>query len=80
MLRRHSKNNEARQVLLYLAATYCRGHCNLAELGVRLGPITISGLGSSRQIMVGRLRESRTLHDRVGAIEARIAEPEKQIG
>jgi len=44
-----------------------------AELGERLGPITVSGLGSARQIMAGRLRESRTLRDRVTAIEAQIA-------
>jgi len=68
------KNNEARQVLLYLAATYCRGKYTLMELGERLGRITVSGLGSARQIMARRLRESRTLRDRVMAIEARIAD------
>ncbi len=75
LLRRHSKNNEARQVLLYLAARYCRGQFSLMELGERLGPITVSGLGSARQIMARRLRESRTLRDRVTVIEARIADP-----
>jgi len=44
----------------YRAATYCRGHCRLAELGEGLGPITVSGPGSARQIMARRLRESRT--------------------
>jgi hypothetical protein len=43
------------------------------ELGQRLGPITVSGMGSARQIMAHRLRESRTLRDRVALIEARIA-------
>ena len=74
LLQRHSKNNEPRQVLLYLAATYCRGRHSLMELGERLGPITVSGLGSARQIMARRLRESRTLRDRVSSIEARIAD------
>jgi len=73
LLRRHSKNNEARQVLLYLAATYCRGQYSLSDLGERLGPITVSGLGSARQIMARRLRESRTLRDQVEAITATIA-------
>ena len=78
LLRRHSKNNEARQVLLYLAATYCRGQYSLMELGERLGPITVSGLGSARQITARRLRESRTLRDRVTEIEARIADPKSK--
>ena len=34
----------------------------------RLGPITVSGLGSARQIMAGRLRECRILPDRVTAV------------
>jgi len=65
-------------VLLYLAATYCRGGYSLMELGERLDPITVSGLGSARQIMAGRLRESRTLRDQVGAFAARIAAAESK--
>jgi hypothetical protein len=45
------------------------------ELEERLGPITVSGLGSSRQTVARRLRESRTLFGRATAIKARIADP-----
>ena len=74
LLRRHSRNNEARQVLLYLAATYCRGRYSLSELGQRLGPITVSGLGSAREAMKKRLRKSRPLRRHVHALESRIAD------
>jgi hypothetical protein len=37
LMRRHSKNNEARQVLLYLAVTYCRGRYTLTN-GTRTTP------------------------------------------
>ena len=74
MLTRHSKNNEDRQVLLYLASAYCRGRYSWSRLGERLGPITVSGLGSARQAMVRRLRESRELRGRVAQIEAAMIE------
>jgi hypothetical protein len=43
-----------------------------------LGPITVSGLGSSRQMVARRLRESRTFRDRVAETEARTADPESR--
>jgi len=73
LLRPHSKGNEGRQVLLYLASVYCRGRYSLSELGERLGPVSISGLGSARQIMKRRLRGCRELRERVAALEARIS-------
>ena len=55
LLRRHNRNCEARQVLLFLAATCCRGRYSLAELGRRLGPISLGSLESARTKMQQRL-------------------------
>jgi chromosomal replication initiation ATPase DnaA len=41
LLRRHNRGCEARQVLLYLAATHCRGRYSLTELGQALGPVSL---------------------------------------
>lgn len=73
LLRTCSRHNETRQVLLYLTSIYCRGRYSLAESGMRLGPITVSGLGSAREIMKQRLRASRSLRDRIAQLETRIA-------
>ena len=69
LLRRHSRNNEARQVLLYLAATHCRGRYTLSDLGLELGPITVGALSRARGLMAGRIRQSEALKARVSAIE-----------
>ncbi|OPZ27918.1 MAG: Transposase IS200 like protein [Lentisphaerae bacterium ADurb.BinA184] len=70
VLRPHSRGNEARQVLLYLTATCCRGRHSLSELGLQLGPITVAALSRARARMAARLRESKSLRSRVSAIEA----------
>jgi hypothetical protein len=49
LLRPNSQNNHPRQVLLYLAAVYCRSQHTLCELAHSLGPISLSGLDSARQ-------------------------------
>ena len=68
MLRRHNRNCEARQVLLYLAATLCRGRYSLAELGQRLGPVSLAAISNARAKMVRRLRDDQKLRARVEAI------------
>jgi len=78
LLRRRSRSNEARQVLLYLASVYCRGRYGLSELSGRLGPITVSALGSARDIMRRRMRQDRDLGHRVSALESRIAAANRQ--
>ena len=70
LLRRRSRNNEARQVLLYLAGMYCRGRQTLSELGLQLGPITVAALSRARNVMSRRILDSARLAERVAAIEA----------
>ena len=72
LMRRHSRGNEARQVLLYMAATYCRGRYTLSELGLELGPITVGALSHARSLMADRIGESEILRARVCSIEARL--------
>jgi REP element-mobilizing transposase RayT len=72
LLRRHSRGNESRQVLLYLAATYCRGRYTLSELGQVPGPITVGALSRARGLMAGRIAASAALRTRVSSIEARL--------
>ena len=74
LLRRHSRGNEARQVLLYLAATHCRGRYTLSELGQQLGPITVGALSRARGLMADRIAASESLETRVSSIEARLKE------
>ena len=78
LLRRRSRNNEARQVLLYLASVYCRGRYGLSELSTRLGPITVSALGSARDIMRRRISLARDLCKHVAALESRIVAVNRQ--
>jgi len=50
LLRRHNRGCEARQALLYLAATHCRGRYTLAELGRQLGPVSLAAVSNARLI------------------------------
>jgi len=68
LLRRHKRNCEARQVLLYLAATLCRGRYSLAELGQELGPISLAAFSNARAKLARRLQEDPGLRARVDAI------------
>ena len=72
LLKRHRRGDESRQVLLYLAATCCRGRYTLSELGQDLGPITVGALSRARSLMAGRIAASEDLKARVSAIEARL--------
>lgn len=73
LLRRRSRSNEARQILLYLASVHCRGRYGLSELSSRLGPITVSALGSARDVMRGRMRKNPELAQRIAELELQIA-------
>ncbi|MCK5805926.1 MAG: transposase [Lentisphaeria bacterium] len=79
LLRRRSRNNEPRQVLLYLAGVYCRGRQSLSELGLQLGPVTVAALSRARNVMTQRIRDSAELAGRVGAIEAKLKADKSQI-
>ena len=73
LLRLRSRSNEARQILLYLASVYCRRRYGLSERSSRLGPITVSALGSARDIMRRRMRQDRELAQRIAELKLRIA-------
>ena len=67
---RWSRGNEARQVLLYLAAERCRGRYPATELARRLGRISISGLAKAHRRLAERLRVDARLRATVRRIEA----------
>ncbi|MCF7854996.1 MAG: hypothetical protein K9N51_09380 [Candidatus Pacebacteria bacterium] len=69
LLRRYNRGCEARQVLLYLAATHCRGRYSLSELGLELGPVTVSAIAAARQRVPARAAEDSGLRQRIDAIE-----------
>ncbi len=68
LLAKWSNGNDARQVLLYLAAVHCRGRYTLTSLGNRLGRISVSGLAKARQLMSARLTVDDGLRVRVDRI------------
>jgi REP element-mobilizing transposase RayT len=61
VMKKHSKNNEARQVMLYLACKYCRGKYTLSEIGSNLGPLTIGSITRSRYNIEKSLKENKNL-------------------
>ena len=72
LLKRHNRGNEARQMLLYMAATHCRGRYTLSELGLKLGPITVGALSHARSLMAGRIGASKLLQARATAIQVQL--------
>jgi REP element-mobilizing transposase RayT len=74
LLLRWSRNNEARQVLLYLALEHCRGRYSATNLARRLGGISISGLAKAHRRMEARLRQDPDLRATVAPIEAAITD------
>jgi REP element-mobilizing transposase RayT len=74
LLHPHSKNNHPRQILLYLAAIYCRGRHTLSEMAERLGPISLSGLGSARERIKVHLQKSTSLRAEIANLESLIAD------
>ena len=69
LLEKWSNGNDARQVLLYLAAIHCRGRYTLTSLGKRLGKISVSGLAKARQLMDRRVKTDDGLRKRVDRIQ-----------
>ena len=52
-------DNQGRQVLLYLACTWCRGPHSLTDLAEQLGPISVGGLTHARDVMAALGRDPR---------------------
>jgi len=73
LLRRHNRGCEARQVLLYLAATHCRGRYSLAELGQALGPVSLAAVSNARTKMLRRMEADPDLKQRVMKIADELA-------
>ena len=55
ILTKNSRNNEARQVLLYLSCKFCRGKYSLSKLGEHLGALTVGSLTSGRYKMAAKI-------------------------
>jgi REP element-mobilizing transposase RayT len=70
LLRRHNRDCEARQALLYLAATHCRGRYSLAELGKRFGPVSLSAVSNARTKMAKRMMIDPDLQKRINGISS----------
>ncbi len=68
LLRRHNRDCEARQALLYLAATHCRGRHSLSELGKRLGPVSLAAVSNARTKMAKRMKANQDLQRRISRI------------
>jgi len=77
LLRRHNRGCEARQVLLYLAATHCRGRYSLTELGQALGPISLAAVSNARSKMSQRMARDPGLKSRVEVIEQSLSKADK---
>ena len=65
LLRRHNRDCEARQALLYLAATHCRGRYSLTELGKRLGPVSLAAVSNARAKMAKLMTKDKELKRRI---------------
>ena len=79
LLRRHNRGSEARQVAMYLVATFCRGRCSLSDLADKLGNLTVGGLCAARYRISGRLKRPHedALREDVGALVQKLAETAK---
>jgi REP element-mobilizing transposase RayT len=71
VLRRHSRGNEARQVLLYLLFLYARGRHTVAELGTLCG-VSGEGIARAHQLLEIRLQGDRELRDRVERVKSMV--------
>ena len=77
LLVRWSRDNEPRQVLLYLAMERCRGRYTATNLAHRLGRLSVAGLAKAHRRIDRRLRTDAGLRDTVLAIEAALTEKSK---
>ena len=73
LLRRYNRGCEARQVLLYLAATHCRGRYSLTELGEALGSISLAAVSNARTKMRRRMAAETELRKRVEKLSDQIS-------
>ncbi|MBN2451256.1 MAG: transposase [Lentisphaeria bacterium] len=72
LMRRHNRGCEARQVLLYLAATHCRGRYSLAELGRSLGPVSLAAVSNARAGLLRKMGADPEVKLRVSAISSNL--------
>lgn len=72
LLRRYNRGCEARQALLYLAATHCRGRYSLAELGEELGLIGLAAVSNARRTMLREMADDLELKARIQALSERL--------
>ena len=73
LLRRYNRGCEARQSLLYLAATHCRGRYSLAELGEALGPVSLAAVSQARTKMIKRMKNDSDLRKRIAEISKQLS-------
>jgi hypothetical protein len=71
ILLRNSRDNEARQVLMYVACRFCRGRYSLTEIANSLN-VGLGGLTRSRYNMGKRIRADKTLGKRIVNLEEKI--------
>jgi hypothetical protein len=69
LLKKNSRGNEARQILMYLACKHCRGRYTLTQLSTMLGPVTVGALSRSRYNMELKLKNNNNLSERIKKIE-----------
>jgi putative transposase len=74
LVARWSRNNEPRQLLLYLATERCRGRYTATDLARRLGRISVSGLAKAHRRIEARLRTDAGLRATLARIEAAMGE------
>ena len=79
LMRRHNRGFEPRQVLLYLAAMYCRGRYSLCKLADELGHLTVGGLCAARYKLSKRLqaRDETELRNAVKTLGQTIGDSDK---
>jgi hypothetical protein len=68
ILLRNSRDNESRQVLMYLACRFCRGRYSLTEIADRLN-VSLGGLTRSRYNMRKRISLDKALGKRIVKLE-----------
>jgi len=72
LLKRHSRNNEPRQALLYLASKYSRGQCSLTEIAHECN-LTVGGLCRAREVMEQRIGADPELRNRLTVLRETIS-------
>jgi REP element-mobilizing transposase RayT len=76
LLARYQRGNEARQMLLHLVSTYCRGRDTLVELSERLN-ITVGGLTAGSRVLATQAAKDRGLGRRLRALEKELTQQQE---